>query len=474
MSKARYLRYKPSKTLWLKEIPEHWQETDIRMLFLENKTKNDGLTEKNLLSLSYGKLKRKDIDSATGLVPASFEGYQVIEDGYIILRFTDLQNDKKSLRVGYCPEIGIITNAYVGLAPKEGVFSKYYYYLLHYLDKIKYFYNLGGGVRQSLSFKEFGRETVLVPDEDEQKNIARFLDYKLAKIERFIRKKKQLIKLLKEQKAAIINRAVTKGLDANVAMKDSGFEWLGEIPEHWEVKKLKWVARTNSGSTPNSSNQAEYYDGDIPWIRTLDLNNGEVIDTELKITEKALAETSCKINPVNTVMVAMYGGAGTIGKSGIARLVATTNQAVCCILPNENFNSDYLHNYIKFYRPYWMIGAEGTRKDPNISQDDIRNLHVVFPPIQEQVQVVDFINQEIEIIHTTISKIEREITLTEEYRTALIAEAVTGKIDVRAYAIPDTDSYLQETEEESDGDLAEEISLAAEDAEAYLTEELEE
>jgi type I restriction enzyme S subunit len=190
MSKAKYPKYKPSKTLWQEQIPSHWQETELRMLFADNKNKNIGLVERNLLSLSYGKLKRKDIDTATGLVPASFEGYQIIDEGYIVLRFTDLQNDKKSLRVGYANEKGIITNAYIGLAPKTDIHSKYFYYQLHFLDKIKYFYNLGGGVRQSLAYKEFGRETVLVPDKDEQTAIANFLDFKLAKIDRFIPKKK--------------------------------------------------------------------------------------------------------------------------------------------------------------------------------------------------------------------------------------------------------------------------------------------
>lgn len=222
MAKSRYSSYISSKTLWQNEIPSHWQETELRMLFADNKNKNIGLVERNLLSLSYGKLKRKDIDNATGLVPASFEGYQIIDEGFIVLRFTDLQNDKKSLRVGYVEERGIITSAYIGLAPKADIHSKYFYFQLHFLDKIKYFYNLGGGVRQSLAFKEFGRETVLIPPKEEQTAIARFLDYKLAKINRFIQKKKQLIKLLNEQKAAIINQAVTKGLDQNAKMKDSG------------------------------------------------------------------------------------------------------------------------------------------------------------------------------------------------------------------------------------------------------------
>lgn len=182
MSKAKYPKYKPSKTLWQEQIPSHWQETELRMLFADNKNKNIGLIERNLLSLSYGKLKRKDIDNATGLVPASFEGYQIIDQGYIVLRFTDLQNDKTSLRVGYANEKGIITNAYLGLAPKTDIHSKYFYYQLHFIDKIKYFYNLGGGVRQSLAFKEFGRETILVPEKKNKSKLQIILISKLLRL----------------------------------------------------------------------------------------------------------------------------------------------------------------------------------------------------------------------------------------------------------------------------------------------------
>jgi type I restriction enzyme S subunit len=276
MGKVKYNEYKPSKTLWQDEIPGHWDEAELRLLFTENKTKNIGLIENNLLSLSYGKLKRKNINTATGLVPASFEGYQIVNEGYIVLRFTDLQNDKKSLRVAYATERGIITNAYVGVKPRPCIFSKYYYYLLHFLDKIKYYYNLGAGVRQSLSYGEFCREIVLIPPRTEQIAIARFLDYKTGLIDRFIRKKKQLIKLLNEQKAAIINHAVTKGINPNAAMKDSGIEWLGEIPSHWDVKKLKYSVRLN---------QHEQFDDEISSNNKIALENiesktGRILSTD--------------------------------------------------------------------------------------------------------------------------------------------------------------------------------------------------
>jgi type I restriction enzyme S subunit len=212
-------------------------------------------------------------------------------------------------------------------------------------------------------------------------------------------------------------------------MKDSGIEWLGEIPEHWEVKKVKWVHQTTSGGTPKTSDP-ENYDGHIPWLRTLDLNNDNVYDFEIQITEKALSESSAKVVPANSVLVAMYGGAGTIGKSGLLKFNAAINQAICAILPNGITIPEYLHYFVIFFRPYWMVGAEGTRRDPNISQDDIKNKEFIFPPIQEQQSIVHHIESECSKIDFKKARTEELIELLTEYRTALISEAVTGKIKV--------------------------------------------
>lgn len=474
MSKVRYPKYKLSKALWLKEVPEHWQETDVRMLFLENKTRNIGLIENNLLSLSYGKLKRKNIDTATGLVPASFEGYQIIEEGYLVLRFTDLQNDKKSLRVGYCPERGIITNAYVGLVPKEDVFSKYYYYLLHFLDKIKYFYNLGGGVRQSLSFKEFGRETILVPHEEEQRAIARFLDYKLTKIDRFIRKKKQLIKLLNEQKSAIINRAVTKGLDPNVTMKDSGIEWLGKIPAHWEVRKLKYVGKCQNGISAG----AEYFGTGYPFI-----SYGDVYKNySLPKTGSGLANSSDsdKINySVLKGDVFFTRTSETIEEIGFTSTCLNTIEDATFSgflirfrpypkLLNEEFSKYYFRSSLN--RRFFVKEMNLVTR-ASLSQDLLKRMPVLLPPVEEQKQTAGYISDECESINTAISKIEKEISLTQEYSSALIAEAVTGKIDVRDYQLSDV---VSSPKDESFGKLEEEIDMINEDAEEFLTEGMEE
>ena len=150
--------------------------------------------------------------------------------------------------------------------------------------------------------------------------IANFLDHETAQIDTLIAKQEKLIELLKEKRQAVISHAVTKGLNPDVPMKDSGVEWLGQVPEHWTVAKLKWKATTTSGSTPTTSKFELYYeDGSIPWIRTTDLNNDDLYETPILITPRAVNDTACSIIPVNSILIAMYGGAGSIGKHSLLK-----------------------------------------------------------------------------------------------------------------------------------------------------------
>lgn len=470
MSKAKYSTYKTSKTLWQEQIPSHWQETELRILFADNKNKNIGLVEKNLLSLSYGKLKRKDIDNATGLVPASFEGYQIIDEGYIVLRFTDLQNDKKSLRVGYANEKGIITNAYIGLAPKADIHSKYFYYQLHFLDKIKFFYNLGGGVRQSLAFKEFGRETVLIPVKDEQTAIANFLDFKIAKIDRFIRKKKQLIKLLNEQKAAIINQAVTKGLDPNAKIKPSGIEWLGDIPEHWEVRKLKGILSKEKGALKPGPFGSDLKNSDIIPNGIKVYNQRAVIDGNFEITEECISIDKFEALKVFEVLAGdiLLTTRGTIGKCWIVPDNFEKGIIHPCIIRLRINNKMVYHQYVKLFIEQANAFQVALKLNSNATTIDViygstlKDVFFIVPPITEQLQIVLHIKKETDKLDKTISTIEKEIALTQEYKTVLIAEAVTGKIDIRDFEIP-TSIEVEPYEE-----LEEELSMVAEEEGEYL------
>ena len=200
---------KPSNIEWVGDIPVHWTISRFAYFFAEHNISNIGVNHQNLLSLSFGKIIRKNIDSCDGLLPATFETYQIVEPGNIIFRFTDLQNDHKSLRVGLVNEEGIITSAYTCVQGNKETLPKFAFYMLHSYDIKKVFYKLGGGMRQSLNYRTIKDMKVVFPPIDEQKEIAVYLDEKCAKIDAILEKINTEVERLKELKRSLINEVVT-------------------------------------------------------------------------------------------------------------------------------------------------------------------------------------------------------------------------------------------------------------------------
>ena len=200
---------KPSNIEWVGDIPVHWTISRFAYFFAELNISNKGVNHQNLLSLSFGKIISKNIDSCDGLLPATFETYQIVEPGNIIFRFTDLQNDHKSLRVGLVNEEGIITSAYTCVQGNKETLPKFAFYMLHSYDIKKVFYKLGGGMRQSLNYRTIKDMKVVFPPIDEQKEIAVYLDEKCAKIDAILEKINTEVERLKELKRSLINEVVT-------------------------------------------------------------------------------------------------------------------------------------------------------------------------------------------------------------------------------------------------------------------------
>ena len=230
-----YPAYKPSGVPWLGDVPAHWEVLPGRASYSSSQMSNKGLLETTVLSLSYGQIKIRPEENLHGLVPASFETYQIVEPDDIICRPTDLQNDWNSLRFGLSKNRGIITSAYIRLRTRPLLRADYGYLLLHTYDLKKVFYGLGSGLRQNLAWADFKLLPCLVPPLPEQRAIVRYLDYVDRRIRRYVTAKRKLIALLEEEKQAVVNRAVTRGLDPSVRLKPSGIKWLGDAPEHWEV-----------------------------------------------------------------------------------------------------------------------------------------------------------------------------------------------------------------------------------------------
>jgi len=440
MSFPKYDRYKNSGVERLGEVPEHWEIGSLKRGFQivggstpksEQESYWDGaivwVTPADLSKLStmYISDSSRKITSA-GLLSC---GTTMVPAGSIVISTRAPIGSLAISERELCTNQGCKSLVALG----NRCYSSYYGYLLS-VSTIALNIRGKGTTFLELSSDELGAFNIPYPPLPEQRSIAAFLDRETTKIDELIAEQRQLIDLLKEKRQAVISHAVTKGLNPDAPMKDSAIEWLGEVPEHWDITRIKWYFDTASGGTPDTSKQDLYYaeEEGIPWIRTTDLGNDVLSSFEVSITEKALCDTACAVLPVETVMVAMYGGDGTIGKNGILAIPATINQAVCGLLPNSSFVSTFTFRYIQFYRPHWMIGAESSRKDPNISQALIRNAPILRPPLEEQNQIVTFIERETTKLDELIAEAQHAIALLQERRTALISAAVTGKIDVRS------------------------------------------
>ncbi|WP_395046139.1 restriction endonuclease subunit S [Flavobacterium sp.] len=211
--------------------------------------------------------------------------------------------------------------------------------------------------------------------------------------------------------------------------KPSEIDWLGDIPNDWEVKRVKDLAKTKSGTTPHSQTVKYYSEGIHNWVRTTDLNDGELFEVEYKITDIALEECNMSFLPIDTILVAMYGGFGTIGKNSILKKASTINQSVCAVLPSNKLHPEYFLYFLKFFRSSWRIFADGTRKDPNINQDAVKNLFIYFPKVEEQKKIVHFINTKTQAIDKKINLLTQKANYYKEYRKSLINGAVCKGLD---------------------------------------------
>ncbi len=457
-----YATYKDSGLSWLGRVPAHWETRPAFGVFEPNHERNRGMREKTVLSLSYGRIVIKPTEKQHGLVPASFEAYQIVNPGDIVVRTVDLQNDHTSLRLGMVKDRGIITSAYLALRVHAGVNPIFGFQFLNVWDTTKAIYGYGSGLRQNLDFSHFKRMPVALPPPEEQAAIVRFLDWANGRLERTIRAKRKVIALLAEQKRAVIHRAVTWGLDPSVPLKPSGVTWIGDIPHHWEVRKLRSLFRLQgSGTTPSGD---RFYGGSTNWVMSGDLNDSVVSRTKRTVQDAAL-ETypTLKLYPAGSLVVAMYGA--TIGKTGILGQTACTNQA-CCVLaePVPGTEVRFVKLVVQIAKPHFVSESYGGGQ-PNINAAVVRSLRIGLPSVEEQVRILEFVDDSTGQIDTTVSRLKREIELLGEYRTRLVADVVTGKLDVREAA-----SSLQGEAEygsaEGLADDSDEIELADEEGDA--------
>ncbi len=446
MTLTPYPEYQDSGVDWLGAIPSHWGVEPLFGEYEERQVKNTGLVEKTVLSLSYGRIIVKPPEKLHGLVPESFETYQIVEPGDIIIRPTDLQNDHTSLRIGFSQHCGIITSAYMCLRTWNDLTPDYGYHVLNVFDLTKAIYGYGSGLRQNLSFDHIKRVRVPVPPPDEQAAIVTFLDAAETRIRRYIRAKQKLIKLLNEQKQAIIQQAVTRGLNQDAPMKDSGVEWLGEIPSHWEVAGLGLLTITRCDGPFGSGLKSTHYTNEgVRVIRLQNIGNAEFRDkSKAYISPQHYATLGDHDVLQGDLLIAGLGDGDTpAGRACIAPdgIEPAMVKADCF---RFRLKTDFLvPMYIAFqlsataFTASAILSTGATRQRINLSSTSSRA--IAFPNLDEQNAIVSYIFDATAPLEETINVIREEIKLIGEYRTRLIADVVTGKVDVRrlAFAMPE-------------------------------------
>ena len=423
---------KDSGIEWIGQIPEEWEINPLLSLFKERKCKNINLKESNVLSLSYGKIIKRDVETNMGLLPESFETYNIVEYGNIILRLTDLQNDKTSLRTGLVTRRGIITSAYITIESKNDVQSSFFSYLLHTYDILKVFYMMGNGVRQNLKFAELSRLPLLIPPLNEQQRIADYLDAQCARIDETMELVRQSKEKLRAYKLSLITEAVTKGLDPDVPMKDSGIPWIGEIPAGWEVVPLKKQLDSivdYRGKTPEKTEFG------IFLVTAKNIKNGK-IDYSLSqeyVSEKDYLSIMRRGLPKKGDLLFT-----TEAPLGEVALVDKENIALAQRVIKFRVKNNILYN---IFLKYWIISSgfqfflqslsTGSTAE-GIKASKIFMLPLVLPPLPEQQRIAAYLDEKCARIDALLAEKDELLDKLAEYKKSLIFECVTGKREVAA------------------------------------------
>ncbi|WP_312400140.1 restriction endonuclease subunit S [Chryseobacterium sp.] len=427
----RYEKYKDSGVDWIGEIPEQWEIVRFKRLFKEKKKTTD--SNLNSGSISFGEVVYKNDEKIT---EATKQSYQVLNEGEFLLNPLNMNYDLKSLRIGLSAINVVVSSGYIILQSKKGLNKNYYRWLLRVYD-IVFMKTLGAGVRQTINYNDLADSHLVVPSFEEQQTIANFLDDKTAKIDQTIGIKEKEIELLKERRQILIQKAVTKGLDDTVKLKDSGVDWIGEIPEHWEVRKLRFEFDLSKGLTITKENLTEEgvfclnygeihskYGFEVnPQIHKLRCVSEEYLTTNpnalLNNGDFIFADTSedlegsgnfTYLNSTETVLAGYHTVIVRPKKSIVSRFFA------------YEFDSQNFRNQVRTK----MRGV----KVFSITQSILKDLTLWIPPYEEQQEITGYLDKRTSKIDQAILLKQQEIEKLKYYKTVLVDNVVTGKVRV--------------------------------------------
>ncbi|PVZ81034.1 restriction endonuclease subunit S [Serratia sp. S1B] len=433
-----YPEYKDSGVEWLGEVPSHWEILSAKRMFQSVRTPAYKSDEQLAASQKYGVIPQALMmqlnDSKVMLALKGTESFRHVEANNFVISLRSFEGG-----IEYSQYTGCVSPAYTVLKNAKPISYGYYRYLLKCMPFIAALQSSTDSLRdgKSINYEQFSVLSLPLSSVQEQNVIAAFLDHETAKIDNLIEKQQQLIELLKEKRQAVISHAVTKGLNPDVPMKDSGVEWLGDVPEHWIPARLKYHTRQivdGAHFTPT------YTEKGIPFLRVTDIQDKYIDFDNIKfIPEHEHKELIKRCRPENGDLLLSKNG--TIG---VPKLIDwgwefSIFVSLCLIKFKGTLTPEYSEFCFKSHEiKEQILGLIKQSTVINLHLDKIQNFWFCIPPLEEQYKIVNYLNEKIDTLECLIESAELTIRLAQERRTALISAAVTGKIDVRDWAAPDT------------------------------------
>lgn len=423
---------------WIEALPDGWQFLSAKRLFQARPELAPIDAPQLAATQAYGVIEQAEYERRVGRkvtkLNKNLDKRRLVKrDDFII----SMRSFEGGLERAWAE--GGIRSSYIVLKPSAELRVGYYQHLFKSQPYIQALRATGNFIRdgQDLNYSNFSLVDLPYPPLEDQELIARYLDWHGAMTGKLIRAKRRLIALLNEQKQSIIHRAVTRGLDPAAKLKPSGVDWLGDVPEHWEVKPLKHVVtRIVGGSTPKSG-EPEYWDGDVIWVTPSDISQTERLNTSIrKITDAGLASCGASMVPAGSVIVTSRAPVGNVA---IAQVTLSTNQGCKSLVPDPNqVETDFAFHVLKVLKAELVSLATGTTF-AEISSSKLGSVRVPLPPLKEQCDILTAVDLSTTELNNAIEAAQAEISFIQEFRTRLIADVVTGQLDVRTVAanLPD-------------------------------------
>ena len=426
-------------------VVKRWKKQRLSTLFAENSCKNQGCLKTHALQFFFGTIiPKKSYDLTEDLIRI-YEKYIIVSPGDLVLNGLNLNYDFVSQRIGLVKENGIITSAYVILRPRKSVNYAYYCYLFKAMDAKKLFHGMGSGIRLTLSYKDLKNYFLPVPPRDEQDQIVRFLDWKVSSINKLINIKKKEIKAIDALKRSTVSHAITRGLTADAPTKYSGVKWLGDIPAHWKITKLRQILHPVS-----EKNHPEF--PLLSVVREQGVILRDVVDKEAN--HNFIPDDLSGYKVVRKGQFAMNKMKAWQGSYGVSDYIGIVSPAYF-IFDIAFENLEYFHYAIrsKVYVNFFAQASDGIRVGQwDLQMDKMKEIPFIVPPADEQIAIVKYIKQALPQYDAAIEKLTEEVAVLEEYKNKVIADAVTGKIDVRGIEIPEYE-FVDEDNDNVDENL---------------------